>query len=192
MCPCVHHGWHGTHRFDIQVLATHKRQHGCIDILHCCNDPWLQVSGVTWEEYFARNARCTVITDLLRDIPTHKTSSVPAGAAIFSLHTHASPSGRKVNDEKQHTGGKKFLSCFFYLYRFGKYVSYGFPIINFCNPAVQHGTPCMCLTALHTATRTVIIFPSHTARQYSRFWGDWPQKSKPNSSRMYQTVRRTD
>ena len=20
---CVHHGWHGTHRYDIQVLATH-------------------------------------------------------------------------------------------------------------------------------------------------------------------------
>ena len=21
---CVHHGWHGTHRYDIQVLATHS------------------------------------------------------------------------------------------------------------------------------------------------------------------------
>jgi len=20
---CVHHGWHGTHRYDIQVVATH-------------------------------------------------------------------------------------------------------------------------------------------------------------------------
>ena len=29
---CVHHGWHGTHRYDIQVLATHTHQHGCIDI----------------------------------------------------------------------------------------------------------------------------------------------------------------
>jgi hypothetical protein len=28
---------------------------------------------------------------------------------------------------------KHFLSCFFYLYRFRKYVSYSFPIINFCN-----------------------------------------------------------
>jgi len=26
---CVHHGWHGTHLYDIQVLATHTRQHGC-------------------------------------------------------------------------------------------------------------------------------------------------------------------
>jgi len=38
---CVHHWWHGTHRYDIQVLATHARQHECIDILHCCNDPCL-------------------------------------------------------------------------------------------------------------------------------------------------------
>jgi len=30
--------------------------------------------------------------------------------------------------------GKKFFSCSFYLYRFRKYVSYSFLIINFCNP----------------------------------------------------------
>ena len=32
----------------------HTRQHGCIDILHCCNDLCLWVSEVTWqwwEEY---------------------------------------------------------------------------------------------------------------------------------------------
>jgi hypothetical protein len=60
------------------------------------------------DEYFERNAHCTVTTDLLFDIPIHKTTSAPAGAAIFSLHTLASPSGRNVNyDEKQITGGKK-------------------------------------------------------------------------------------
>jgi hypothetical protein len=62
------------------------------------------------------------------------------GAAIFSLHTSASPSGRNVNyDEKQLTVEKK-LSFSFYLYRFCKYVSYGFPIINFCNPGVHYKT----------------------------------------------------
>jgi hypothetical protein len=35
------------------------------------------------------------------------------------------------------------LSCSFYLYRFRKYVSYGFPIINFCNPGVYYETPCI-------------------------------------------------
>jgi hypothetical protein len=27
----------------------HTRQHGCIDILHCCNDTCLQVGEVTWQ-----------------------------------------------------------------------------------------------------------------------------------------------
>jgi len=39
--------------------------------------------------------------------------------------------------------GKNFLSCSFYLYRFRKYVPYGFPIINFCNPGVHYETPCI-------------------------------------------------
>jgi len=48
---CVHRRWHGTHRYDIQVLATHTRQHGWIDILHCCNDACLQISEVTWQRW---------------------------------------------------------------------------------------------------------------------------------------------
>ena len=39
--------------------------------------------------------------------------------------------------------GKIILSCSFYLYRFRKYVPYGFPIINFCNPGVYYKTPCI-------------------------------------------------
>jgi hypothetical protein len=27
----------------------HTRQHWCIDILHCCNDPCFWVSEVTWQ-----------------------------------------------------------------------------------------------------------------------------------------------
>jgi hypothetical protein len=38
--------------------------------------------------------------------------------------------------------GKK-MSCSFYLYRFRKYVSYGFPIKIFCNPGVHYETPCI-------------------------------------------------
>ena len=66
-----------------------------------------------------------------------------SGAAIFSLQKLASPRGRNVNyDEKQLTG-KKIMSCSFYLYSFRKYVSYGFHIMNFCNPGVHYETPCM-------------------------------------------------
>jgi hypothetical protein len=39
------------------------------------------------------------------------------------------------------------MSCSFYLYRFRKYVSYGFPIINFRNPGVHYETPCMFASA---------------------------------------------
>ena len=60
----------------------------------------------------------------------------------FSQNIVTSPSGRNVNcDEKQLTG-ERILSCSFYLYRFGKYVSYGFPIINFYNLGVHYETPC--------------------------------------------------
>ena len=90
--------------------------------------------------YFARNARCTVTTHLLVWYSNTQNDFSPE-AAIFSLHTLASPSGRNVKyDEKQLTGGKK-LSCSFYLYRFCKYVTYGFPIINFCNPGVHYEKP---------------------------------------------------
>ena len=58
-------------------------------------------------EYFARNARYTVTTDLLI-LYSNTQNNFSPGAAIFSLHTPASPSGRDVNyDEKQLTGGEK-------------------------------------------------------------------------------------
>jgi len=55
---------------------------------------------------------------------THTQNGFSPGAAIFLLHTLASPSGRNVNyDEKRLIGEKIFFSCSFYLYRFCKYVS---------------------------------------------------------------------
>jgi len=36
-----------------------------------------------------------------------------------------------------------FFFELFLLYRFRKYVFYGFPIINFCNPGVHYETPCI-------------------------------------------------
>jgi len=64
--------------------------------------------GTNTSAYFARNARCTVTTDLLVRYSNTQNDFFP-GAAIFSLHTLASPSGRNVNyDEKQLTGNKIF------------------------------------------------------------------------------------
>ena len=86
--------------------------------------------GTNTFAYFARNARCTVSTDLLVWYSNTQNDFSP-GAAIFSLHTLASPSGRNVNYDKKTTYWGKKLSCSFYLYRLRKYVSCGFPAIFF-------------------------------------------------------------
>jgi hypothetical protein len=89
----------------------HTRQHGCIDILHCCNclcRAWMVLSGCGSFVYFARNACCPVTIDLLIWYSNTQNDFSP-GATIFSLHKLASPSGRNVNyNEKQLTVEKKF------------------------------------------------------------------------------------
>jgi len=93
--------------------------------------------------YFARNVRCTVTTDLLVWC-SNTQNDFSTGAAIFPLHTLASPSAQRYDLRwKTAYWGKNFLSCSFYLYRFRKYVSYGFPIINFCNRGAHYVTPCI-------------------------------------------------
>jgi len=64
-------------------------------------------------------------------------------AAIFSLHTLASPSGRNVDYDENQLNGKRNLSFSFYLYRFLKYVTFGVRKIFFCNPGVHYETPCI-------------------------------------------------
>jgi hypothetical protein len=105
---------------------------------------WSVPLGQRGHAAMVRRILCTVTTDLVVWHSNTQNDFSP-GAAIFSLHTLASPSGRNVNyDEKQISGGKKNLSCSFYLYSFRKYVSYGFPIITFCNPGVHfYETPCI-------------------------------------------------
>ena len=56
--------------------------------------------------YFARNSPCSITTDLLVWYSNTR-NDFSSGAAIFSLHTLASPRGRNVNyDEKQLTEKK--------------------------------------------------------------------------------------
>jgi hypothetical protein len=90
---------------------------------------------------------------------------------MFSLHTLASSSGRNVNyDEKQLSGGKK-ISCSFHLYRFGKYASYGFPIINVCIPGVHYETSCIIYIYIYIyiASR-VIVGPIQRKLIITRFF----------------------
>jgi hypothetical protein len=111
---CLHHGWHDTHRYDIQVLATHASTcvHRCSSLLQLSVPLGLRGHVGGSFAYFARNARCTVTTDLLVWYSNKQNDFFPE-AAIFWLHTLASPSGRNVNyDEKQLTT-KKFFELFF-------------------------------------------------------------------------------
>jgi hypothetical protein len=99
--------------------------------------------SVCTDTQFALCTKCTLHSNhrLTRVIFQH-TKWLLSGAAIFSLHTLASPSGRNVNyDEEQLTGGG--LNSSFCVYRFRKYVSYGFPLVNFFNPGVHYETPCI-------------------------------------------------
>jgi hypothetical protein len=138
----------------------HTLQDGCIDILHCCTDPCrarmvLSVGGSF--VYFARNALCTVTADLLVWYPNTQNDFSPE-AAIFSLQTLASPSGRNVNyDEKQFTGKNNF-ELFLPSVQFRKYMSYGFPVMNFCNSGIDYGTPCVMFT-IHVLSQKVSKLP---------------------------------
>ena len=115
---CVHHRCLGTHRYDIQVLATHASTwvHRYSSLLQW-SVPLGQRGLVGWSfPYFAQNARCTVITDLRVWYSNTQNDFFP-GEAIFSLHTLAPPSGRNVNyDGKTTYWEKQFWSCSFCLY----------------------------------------------------------------------------
>jgi len=65
--------------------------------------------------------------------------------------------------------GKTFLSCSFCLYRFRKYVSYSFPIINFCNPGAHYETPSIKQTrlAFKGHSRIIRLQWSHGSNQSS-------------------------
>ena len=96
----------------ILKFLPHTRQHGCFLLAQTPSFsklfiPRLVLSVGGPPAYFARNARCTVTTDLVVRY-SNTQNDFSTGAAIFSLHTLASPSGRNVNNnEKQLTGGKK-------------------------------------------------------------------------------------
>jgi hypothetical protein len=56
--------------------------------------------------YIARNARCTVNTDLLCDIPTHKTTSVHERLFSHYIHSHRLAVEISTTIKKQLNGGK--------------------------------------------------------------------------------------
>jgi hypothetical protein len=107
---CVHHRWHDTHRYDIQVLATHVstwvRRHSSLlqwSVPLGQRGHVAMVGRIFYTKYTLHsNHRLTVWY-------SNTQNDISPGAAIFSLHKLASPSGRNMNyDEKQLNGGKNF------------------------------------------------------------------------------------
>jgi hypothetical protein len=81
---CVHHGWHSTHRYDIQVLATPTSiwVHPYSSLLQ-----WSMSLGQRGHVALDLCILCTVTTDLLMWYSNTQNDFSP-GAAIFYLHSH--------------------------------------------------------------------------------------------------------
>ena len=152
---CVHHRWHGTHRYDIQVLATHASTcvHRYSSLLQRSLPlgQWGQmamVGRILCTKYTLHsNHRLTVWYS-----NTQNDFSPPERSFSNYLHSHRLAAEMWTTMEN-YLLGKKCLSCSFCLYRFGKYVSYGFPIINACNRGVHYETPCIATVAHHTVNK---------------------------------------
>jgi hypothetical protein len=160
---CVHHGWHGTHWHGIQVLATHTSTwvHRYSSLLQ-----WsfpldqrgyvLMVGRIPLrtlhEMHVAQRPQTYSCV-----IPAHKTTSPQERP--FSHYIHSHRLAAEMWTAMKNNWGQHFLSCSFYLYRFRKYVSYGFPIINFCNPGIHYETPCITLSiGMQKINSTLIVY----------------------------------
>jgi hypothetical protein len=139
---CVHQVWHGTHRYDIQVLTTHastwvRRYSSLLQ--------WFVPLGQRGHVAIVGRIRCTKCTLHSNHLLVWYCNTQNfTGAAILSLHTLASPSGRNVNyDEKQLCGKTFFWVVPSICTGFVNTCPTGFPIINFCIPGEHYETPCI-------------------------------------------------
>ena len=141
---CEHRWWHGTQRYDIQVLATHTSTW-----VHRYSSLLQRSVALGQRGHVAIMGRilctkCTLHSNHRLTVWYCNTQNdFSTGAAIFSLHTLASPSGRNVKyNAIKHSGKNVFW--------FVPPISTGFvnmcPTVFlqyvFCNPGVHCETPC--------------------------------------------------
>jgi len=135
-CWCVHHWWHGTQRYDIQVLATHASTwvHRYSSLLQ--RSVPLGRRGHVAMVWRILCTKCTLHSNhrLIRVILQH-TKRLLLRKRPFSHYIHSHRLAAKMlTTMKNNLLGEKKLCCSFYLYRFRKYMSYGFPTIKFVIP----------------------------------------------------------
>ena len=106
---CVHHGWHGTHRYDIQVLATHASTwvYWCSSLLQ-----WSVPLGQRCHVAMVGRIHCTNCTSPTYscDIPTHKTTSPPAQPFSHYIHSHRLAAEMWTTMKNYLLGKKNFVS----------------------------------------------------------------------------------
>jgi len=137
--------------------------------------------------------KCTLHSNHRLTVWYSNTQNYSPWAAIFSVHTLASTSGRNVHYEEKQLTEKEILKLFFYLYRFGQYVSCGFPTINLCNSrsslwnalCVSNGRP-------DSNTHGSYLYRSYRTAIQQILKGTGQKTVRSNRSKMYQPVRRRD
>jgi len=156
-------GWHGTHRYDIPVLATHTSTW-----VHRYSSLLLWSLPLGQRDHVAMVGRilctkCTLHSNhrLTRVIFQHTKPLLPRSGHVLITYTRIAEMWTTM---KNNSVGKTFLSCSFYLYRFREYMSYCFPIINFCIPEVHYETTCRTamLTYLYIPIKNVCKKPNST------------------------------
>jgi len=137
-------GDNGTHRYNIQVLATHSP---AWVLQYSSLLQWSMPLGQWGHVAMVGRILCTKCTLQSNHRLTHVIFQVVLTSPLewpFSHYIHLHCLAAEMwTMMKNNLLGKKFLDCSFCLYRFRKYVSYGFPIINLCNPGVHYEPPCI-------------------------------------------------
>jgi len=146
---CVHDGWHCTHWYGIQVVATHASTYSSL---------------LQWSVPLGQRGHVAKVGRIpgLWHIPKEKKSQVVISGDLggHSISGWSFPEHELSNvlvtlcsgtDELHSGSGRDFRLAWIWtsvcsanlaLATVAKYVSYGFPIIFFCNPGVHYETPC--------------------------------------------------
>ena len=151
----MHHGWHSTHRYDIQVLTTHASTwvHRYSSLLQW-SVPLGQRGHVSGSfAYFAQNVHCTVTIDLLLSYWKTQTNIPlphPFTRRPFSHYIHSHRLAAEMwTTMKNNLPGKSFWVFPSICTGFVNTCPTVFPIIIFCNPGVHYETPCILFWKLY-------------------------------------------
>jgi hypothetical protein len=141
---CVHHGWHGTHRYKGQILATHA-------------STWVHrySSLLQWSVPLGQRGHVAVVARIpgLWHITKEKNhrawcqgTSRATATVVDHFHTRALSTVLVTlcsRADELHSGSERdfHLAGIWTLVCFETVLFYGFPVINYCNPGVYYESP---------------------------------------------------